>query len=436
MGKNLLRYGQLALLICCLWMLGSLSIHTVDWFYGQELAVSPAKEGALPKGAFRQRAEDYDAIPLWLTLEHERPKMRLPDLSQHLMFLGTNQRPDENVSEPILYFNLKGQLKATSVAAGKPLYLTFDKKSAASRYLFSPNNEPTSLWIEARPSEEGAFIQVRMLDEKGDVIEDPEKNRQFTLLLKEYGRLGTGVKWEIGEWKVDPSLLIRQKAVWCGQDLFLRDLGGDEYAFTQDKERIDFNGLYTCFVGLRGVMVFDEGQWKVVEPGPDSVGKPLLQVKSIEERLMRFDLWDADGKSHMALNLPRGREEWPDRSLLNFRYVGAKTKNQAILEVNGERLHVRRGDWWILEGRKWQKLSSKEQILNYVFGKTHSPLFVFLEMARRGEKQVLEGILYDATRSVAKKVELGLEPNALFKAEPSPDDERLPPKERRTKEAP
>ncbi len=375
------------------------------------------KANGLPKGAFELPEIAYtQAGDLVLSLEEAPPALRLPDLKSQLIYYGKNGRPDAGLQQTVLHFSLTGNHKTiASSAPGEKLYLIFDRKATTPRYTFSPNNEKTSLWIEGVAQDNEAMINVTMENDKGEFIREPESLAQFKLPEKEFIRYG-GVSWEIGNLRVDGTLLARQRAKWYGMDRFLEKHGGDDYKDLQGKHRIDFSendDLYSVFVKAGDCLIWDGKRWIVITPGEGSIKHPLLVVKKIDERLMTFELWDVEGKGKILMNLLKSSEPWAVQNVQTlqhmFKFLGAKTKTQCVFEINRERVILRPSDWMLLTVKGWKKLATEEDIDNYVKRKTSGTLFVFDGISRKDEKQVMFGTLYSPSRHESQQVELALQ---------------------------
>ncbi|MCP5507977.1 MAG: hypothetical protein H7A37_06730 [Chlamydiales bacterium] len=55
---------------------------------------------------------------------------------------------------------------------------------------------------------------------------------------------------ELGKWRVDGTLLARQRARWYGPDMFLKRHGGDEFKDVSGKRRIDFGEKATLILSM------------------------------------------------------------------------------------------------------------------------------------------------------------------------------------------
>lgn len=374
-----------------------------------------SKECGLPKSAFELPDQAYQqAGELILALQQEPLAMQLPDLRQQLIYYGKNGRPDAQSQHTLLHFSFNGSKNVTSVAPEEKLFLIYDRKSTPGRYSFSPNNEKSSLWIEAKPLDKDVTIQATLENDKGEKITEPENLAEFRLNEKEFARF-SGNSWEIGSFRVDGTLLARQRARWFGVDKFLEQ-HGDDYKDNIGKHRIDFgenDDLYSVFVKPDDCLIWNENCWKVVLPGEKSLGLPLLVVKKIDERLMTFELWDVEGKGKILLNLLKSTEPWGVQNTQGlqhvFKFVGARTRTQCLFEINRERVMLRPSDWLLLTPKGWKKLTTTEEIDNYVKRKLTGALFVFEGISRKDERQILNGTLYSPARHESQPVELALQ---------------------------
>lgn len=380
-----------------------------------EIPVSdkPAPKTTLPKSAFSMPKEAYDAIgEPFLSMKFLPMYLQLPDLKKFLVYYGKNGRPDATADRTLMHFAFSGNKTVSSAAPGERLYILYDRKLNPPQYVFSPGNAETSLWIEPSTQGNEAVVNVSMRGEQGEAIKEPENNARFALPEKEYVRYG-GTTWEIGKNRVDATLLARQRARWYGPDQFLAQHGGKEYAEQIGKQRIDFGEgeeAYSVFVGTNDALVWSNDRWQSVKPGPDSLGKPMLLVKKVDERLMNLELWDPEGKGKVLLNLLKSTEPAQPATALNaFKFVGARTRSQFVFEINKERVLLSPKDWMLLTPTGWIKLTTPKEIDDYVDRKTPGTMFVFDEAERKDDRIIMKGTLYNPSRTEAQSVEIPLQ---------------------------
>lgn len=370
---------------------------------------------ALPSCAFAMHKSACDAIEKTFDLKFSPMTIQLPDFRNQLIYYGKNGRPDAQPDQTVLHFGFAGNQVPFSFQSGERLYLVYEnKKVPGQSHVLSPNNAETPIWIEAIARGSDAFVSVKMKNENGEIIQEPSAHAQFTLPEKEAPR--SGKTWEIGKWRVDGSLLARQKARWSGLDIFLDRHGGEEYKGYQGKHRIDFTDeeqTYSAYVGVNDSLIFENDRWKTMQPGKDSREFPLMVVKKFDDRLVNFELWDIGGKNKVALNLLKSNEPWnPQNVPENFKYMGARTRSQYIFEIDGERVFLKPKDWLLQTNEGWIKLDTPELIDDYVDRKLTGILFVFDGVEYKDDSHILMGVMFNASRTDMQPVELPIKLSA------------------------
>lgn len=372
---------------------------------------------SLPTSAFAMPKSSCDAIGKTFDLKFCPMTIQLPDLRNQLIYNGKNGRPDAIPERTVLHLSFNGNPNLGSVIPGERLYLVYDnKKSGQSQYAFSPNNAETPLWIEANSQGNEVTIQLRLKNDNGDIIREPGAHAQFTLTEKEAPvKHSAGNKiWEIGKFRVDGSLLARQKARWMGSDVFLERHGGEEFKDQLGKHRIDFaedNDNYSIYVGLNDSISWINNHWKVVQPGPESRDYPLMVVKKIDDRIINFEIWDVGGKNKMSLNLLKSNEPWQHQNLKDsFKFMGARTRSQYIFEINKERMFLSPQDWLLQTKDGWIKLTTTEQIDDYVNRKISGVLFIFDGVEQKEDGQILMGVMFNPARTEMQTIEIPVQP--------------------------
>lgn len=367
-----------------------------------------------PLNAFKQPDEAYSRIGApWLELNFVPPTLQLPDLSKEIIYHGKNNRPDVQRDQALLHISLKSFGRAPtiqSVIPGNPIYLRYDRSLTPPRFTFAPKNQKSSLWITLEPEEDSANMTVFMLDEQGHSILEPENLHIINLPEKELPRFRND-PWEIGGNRVDAGLLARQQAKWYGQDLFLEMHGGEAFADFHNMQLIIFGEgeeQYFRFLKEGSWLIWKDNGWQKSLPDSGTWQYPLLQVRKVDDRILKFDLWDSEGKARIALNLVKSREISPLRRLQgDIHFVSARTRSQATVEIKGERISVNLKEWLLHTAEdEWIKLQTVEQIDEYVEMKLKGELLVIDSLEKRDGKQILTGHLFSAMRSEVVFVEL------------------------------
>lgn len=370
----------------------------------------------LPPSSFFQGKESYlsfgEAV---LTLVMTPPRLHLPNLKGVLLYYGKNGRPDASADFSKLHFGMQGGKALFAALPEEKIYLIYDKKlSSPCKYTFSPENKETLLWFKGKADRMEAEIELVMCDEKGEVISEGDANSYFTLSEKELLRTGL-TAWELGKWRVDGTILARQKARWMGVDRFLEKHGGEEFAGIVGKHRIDFDEGeegYAVFVKAGDCLIWEEEKWKAVQPGSASREKPLLHIKKIEDKIMSLELWDIGGKGKIALNLIKMPDPFALQSVAkDFRFLGARTKTQVVFQINQERMIVKPNDWLLLTSEGWKKITSVDEIDAYVNRRLVGPLFIFEEIMKKEDRPILLGTIFNPGRTEMHPIEVSMLPS-------------------------
>lgn len=335
--------------------------------------------------------------------------IQLPDLRKHLRYRGRNERPDADAKELVLHFSLRGGEEVKAVLPAEPTYVVYDGSGRTKGYRFSPDNQETALWFTADlPALDSTEVTVRvsMRDVEGNPVTEPAEHA--TVKLKAGKQSNSIGKWTINDFRVDASLLARMRARWYGQDRFLQVHGGEDFAAQAARERIDFGqgeDAYAIYVQEGDVAAWVDRRWEVREAGPETREYPLLVVKKLNGKLMNLEIWDPEGKARVPLNLIKSRSTGVNlRILKSLRFLGTKTRTQAIVEANDERLTIERNDWLLHQRSGWSVLETIEQIDAFVERQLQGELFVYNEVSRQDGRQVLLGHAFNATRSEMQKV--------------------------------
>jgi hypothetical protein len=388
---------------------------------------------------FAAPSESYEKIGQgMLSTNRSAESLTLPNLSHEFVFYGYNDRPDADKSHPILFLGTRGSEKVEAILPQSKIYLSRDTTEGKNCYVIGKERIPGAICFQATAKEKQVLLQLSI---------DGEKTRTAEFTLTQETRPLAWKTWEIGPYKVDGGLLAKQKSRWAGPDLFLEKHGGQQFESLNGKQRIDFeekDKAFSCFVQEGDCLVWGNERWENAVPGEQTQSRSLLQVKRIDDRLMQLCLWSPDGmyKSNLSLIKLQDPIE-PGKNMNVFKYLGAKSWNEWIFEVNGSRQTLKTQDWWLREQKGWKKLASKDDILSYVHLKTRGELFVVEKVILKERLKYLSGHVFNAARTKVVAVEIPIKMHKSEAAKPvdtppaetKAAEETLSPRDREVKQA-
>lgn len=107
-------------------------------------------------------------------------------------------------------------------------------------------------------------------------------------------------------------------------------------------------------------------------------------------------------------------ETWqPSDIQQEFKFIGARTRSQYVFEVDSEKMLLSPSDWLIMTDEGWRKITTIEEIDDYVERRLTGTLFVFEGIERNGESQVMKGLLYNPARTAVQNIEMPVQKEGL-----------------------
>ena len=372
------------------------------------------KKPSLPRSFSEANAFDAINTSSFLSLEPIPLKPRLPDLRGQLVYYGSNHRPDTEDQSAKVQIGFRGDQNQFFVLIGTKVYIKKDPKPPLGRWILSPDNATTSTWIEVQPKNiREAQINVYTSDVDGRIIRDPIELSSFALpQMRTIQNPVNVASWEIGGYRVDNSLLARQRAQWFGKDAILEEMG-DEGSDLQSKERVTFtkqdSSTYSCLVAKGDALAFYADEWHNVILGPESRNKPLLLLQEIDDRAMHFDLWDPEGKNRLQLQLHKSQAPRFVAEKLPIKLVGARSKRDWIAEIAGKRTLLRVDDWILFQNNgSWLKIQDVDTLDAFINGRLKGVLIVLEEPKKELAEPALNGIIFDETRTQKAPLKISL----------------------------
>ncbi|MDS0919528.1 hypothetical protein [Chlamydia psittaci] len=387
-----------------LWMVCGVPDH-LENLYNISLNFDGAKE---KQDMFPQDQNVSKGI--WF-LDFPELREKLPDLRQELVFLGSNKRPDACGGK---FFLELATSKDTYVARdNEKIYLQVVPSPEGEMFTFSPEGKPTDLWLECRPlsMDNRIEVKVRLMGVNREMVTSPKERETLFLNAPVRGM----ESWEIGGVRVDASFPVKQKIRRIGSDKFLLMHGGPDYADKAVKERVDFVSLsdenYSRYLAVGDILLWNGNCWQTCgEFRGESSEVPLLEVKKIDEKVMVIEVWNVGGTARQSMSLVKTMSSPIEVAeiIKEFEFVGMRSWSRPIIQAGGQRMILSPDDWVVYTGKSWEKITRKEQLEDYLSGKTQGPLLVFDKLEKDSREFVLRAHVFNAQRTLVEAVTLPL----------------------------
>lgn len=308
----------------------------------------------------------------------------LPNLSQEILVLSRNSRPDRQNQD--LLIALKGSKQEKVVGNGDTLFLSMDTKNEEEIAQIAFSSKAADLWIKPI-----------LLDKTSILIEEGcgEKKTQF-IIQENSGKKGA---------REEPCFKSIKGAKYWGPDLLLRQYGGDDYRVLQEKQKVEFPEGNVCYVGQGDYLSWVEGKWTPTSLEEASQKLPLARIGPCRGTQLEIEAWDETGFYPLEI-------KWEKESPLRMQYkteeiissVRLRTSSAVTCAMGKRRLILKKGDWLLRSSQGWHKLKSLEDIENCLQHKIRGELFIFDGVKKEGAKTTLLGHLFDPMRTQVQPI--------------------------------
>jgi hypothetical protein len=304
-------------------------------------------------------------------------------LSDELVWVAYESRPDVPLNEAEMLFSLKQGKEEWTQQSGKQIYL---KESVQGKGL-QLSTGPTDLWMRPLLFEEGsALIEVGRREEKA----------QFVVGVQGKASLAPSPEHE--------AIRSLKTGKLFPFDALLQQYGGRELSplATRTVLEIDSHAMSYAFPVQEGdFLSYEKGEW---HPRPLSQlprSAPLARIVSCTSEGAQVDVWDERGISPLHLTLalsapprvPFGEDCQPTSARL-------RTGTQVSCALGKRRVILKTGDWILKTASGWRHLRGAEEVKLYLNRRLKGELFIIDGI----DKSVLRGHLIDATRTVVQPV--------------------------------
>lgn len=322
-----------------------------------------------------------------------------PDLSNEVLFLGRNTRPDSTLYEVKLHMGLRGCDQTLRVSPGQKIYLSY----VDEHLNFSEGVMP--LWIKpylTDKEEVWVEIGVYLASESGEVL--LEKVCAFEM----ESRLNKDQVTTSKDLDLKEGLKILRQAKWWASDRLFETYGGETYAHFVGQERLEFEmsgDAQFLYVNPGDLLTWKESKWQ--KPSDQTKSEPLARLISVSPYKMEWELWDKSGFEYARV--VHSREKAPGITLRIeevFNRIRQRTTSRISCRIDNKAMILKQGDWLIHLSTGWHTLKTFKEVEAVLNFKVKGELFVFDGLQYTEGKPVFCGTLFDPMRTQIQNVRL------------------------------
>jgi len=326
----------------------------------------------------------------------------LPNLTHELRVVKESIRPDQKLlsEKYLLILNSKDKKK---LSIGEKAYLTYKNDS----YVFSP--QPTALSLAVTElSGDCIDIEVAVKPEEiaGASIRSQTKIFKLPLQQEAYA--------DMAHLQQDEAFSWLSGAQWWSPDLVLHFLGNKEQKILGKKQRLKISCLdlsYLCILDENDWLYWKDGKWIVTSNIIDAKGCPLAHIKSLGQKELEIEGWDAKGEEkYVFLLLHQPIEAQTTRVEDIIKSLRLKTKSQVTCQLDKQMLSLRIGDaFYRADKDKWKVVKNFRCLSKQMKEIEGKPFFVFEKIQIKEGQKFFIGCLFNDSHTQMKPIELSIQ---------------------------
>lgn len=319
-----------------------------------------------------------------------------PQIKKQIKFFQCNDRPDQIKGQKNIYIGLNGSKEKVAVAPGERVFITCNEYDEVE---FSEKKTPFE--VEFAMLKNGsleAILSTQFTSNENVII---DKKQRFVLQKGVNESKGTDISPMLENLSKGVSILA--------PDRLLELYGGA--AFDEEKRQYRFvieereRKVYMIREG--DFLIWSEGGW--LKHTGETIGKPLLYIKSLSKQKCDYQLWDEKGEVSKSGTLPVNAIQPPFLQTAEvFRSVQYRTENSVMCQLGMKNVILRSGDWLVRSKSGWKNIQSIDEMKALLTYGMVGDLFIFDGVIEKDGKKVFKGHFFDADRITAQVVELSL----------------------------
>ena len=322
-----------------------------------------------------------------------------PDLSNEILFLGRNTRPDSTLYEVKLHMGLRGCDHTLRVSPGQKVYLSYVEEhlnfaeGVMPLWIKPYLNDKEEVWVE---------MGIYLASESGEVL------LQKACAFEMECHLNKDQVATLKDLDLKEGLESLRKAKWWASDRLFETYGGEIYAHFVGQERLEFEkdeeALF-LYVNPGDLLTWKENKWQ--ETSDQTKNEPLARLINVSPYKMEWELWDKSGLEYARV--VHSREKAPGINLRIeevFNRIRQRTTSRISCRIDNKAMILKQGDWLIHLPTGWYTLKTLKEVEAVLNFKVKGELFVFDGLQYTDGKPIFCGTLFDPMRTQTQNVRL------------------------------
>lgn len=303
-------------------------------------------------------------------------------LSKEICFLGLNKRPDAPSNQVILKLKSCEEYKATEMNV--PIYLG---ETDLLSWSFCSTKTPLYLIVTEASD---LHINVKAFIQRSE-NHSPQKIEELNIPIQHQN----------GASFFTPS---KYDLKWYGQDLFLKDHGGNSYKKSEGIEKVFYTSSSkstSFYTGVNDRFVWKDFSWLPYNKIHDSHHLFLIECTYMSSSELKFDLWSPYGTKKESLTLHTLNSQEPPLEKINdsLSFLSIKNPNKLVIKYNKISYSISLNDWLLISPSGLEKISTEDTLKKYLEGDLPYPLLIFDQLKKSQGRYTLHAHIYNATRT-------------------------------------
>jgi hypothetical protein len=167
-------------------------------------------------------------------------------------------------------------------------------------------------------------------------------------------------------------------------------------------ERLEI-GSYLLEVAQGNWLSWQDGVWRICQGAEKD--KTIARVQSCNSKSVVLEGWSSDGYVRLAVpSVPASPFRIKGEELLSS--IRIRSEKQISCALEKQCMILKTGDWVLKTGSKWKILRKKDERDALLSGKLFGELFVFEQIVQKQGQKMIQGRLFDSSRSQSLFVEM------------------------------